>query len=108
MSDDEIKNTDEEVKEDEQLIETEVENLTEVVEPESVVTEIKPKPKRKRVHVYLAKYVGTAKQITLSGVGRIHPGVEFEVSENIANTLGLDENFEVRTTYKYIEVLGSN
>jgi hypothetical protein len=113
MGEDEIKATEEELETTEDLIETEEETITEVEEeeteiveepkPEPVVEE-EPKPKRKREYIHVAKYVGTAKKITLSGVGRIHPGKEFEVSENIANTLKLDENFEVRTTYKYIEV----
>jgi len=62
------------------------------------------KIKRKRKQIFLAKYIGTAKNIRLSGIGRIYIGKEFEVSEKIANALGFDENFKVKTIYKYIEV----
>jgi len=103
MGEDEIRTTEEELEATEDLIEAEEETLVEVAEEEPVVEE-QPKPKRKRLHVHVATYTGTAKRITLSGVGRIHPGKEFEVSERIANALKLDENFEVKTTYKYIEV----
>lgn len=72
-------------------------------EPEPVKEE-EPKKKKKRVYTYLAKYTGTAKNIRLSGIGRIYIGKEFEVSENVANALRLDENFEVRKSYTYVEV----
>jgi len=105
MGEDEIKTTEDEPTTElvnGTVTEVEIETLVEVVpEPELVVEE---KPKRKRKHVHVATYTGTAKDITLSGVGRIHPGKEFEVSERIANALKLDRNFEVKTTYKYIEV----
>lgn len=102
MDEYEIETTEEETSED--LIETEAETLVEVESEPVVEPVVKEKPKRKRMHVHVAKYTGTAKNITLSGVGRIRPGKEFEVSENIANSLKLDRNFEVKTTYKYIEV----
>lgn len=60
--------------------------------------------KKKRKEIFLAKYIGTAKNIKLSGIGKIYIGKEFEVSEKIVNALKLDRNFEVRTIYKYIEV----
>ena len=115
MGEDETKSTEEELEATEDLRETEEETLTEVDEEESEIVEEEPEPepvveveekqkKKVRMYVHVAKYIGTAKRITLSGVGRIHPGKEFEVSERIANTLKLDENFEVETTYKYIEV----
>lgn len=111
MCEDEIKITAEEMEAPEEEVEA-PEDFLKVgkfieVELEPVVEEEpkpKPKRKRKRLHVHVVKYIGTAKRITLSGVGKIYPGKEFEVSERIANTLKLDENFEVRTTYKYIEV----
>ena len=62
------------------------------------------KRKRKRKQIFLAKYIGTAENISLSGIGKIYIGKEFEVSEKIVNALKLDKNFEVRTIYKYIEV----
>ena len=56
---------------------------------------------RKRMKKYFAVYKGTAKNIRLSGVGKIYIGKEFEVSEKIGLTLMNDPNFEVKTRYKY-------
>lgn len=74
------------------------------VKPE-VKVEVKPvKIKAKKIGVFMAVYTGTARNIRISGVGRIHPGKEFEVSEKIAKSLRLDDSFKVRLSYKEVEV----
>jgi len=57
---------------------------------------------RRRKYEYFATYLGKHKVISLSGVGRIHSGKEFEVSENIFNTLRLDPNFKTRKGFKIV------
>jgi len=57
--------------------------------------------KRKRVKKFYAVYLGKHKHISLSGIGRIYIGKEFEVSESQYNTLNQDENFKVKMTNKY-------
>ena len=58
---------------------------------------------RKRVYYYFATYNGEQKDIRLSGVGRIHPGIEFEVRKRIFNTLNQDPNFNTRKGFKYVD-----
>lgn len=89
----------EDLEPDEELVEEPEEEV--VPEPKP---EVKKKSKRERVYTYFAKYIGKHKDIRLSGIGRIYIGKEFEVSENVANALRLDENFEVRKSYTYVEV----
>lgn len=58
----------------------------------------KKKPKKKKVigMRHFISYTGKAGHISLSGVGRITPGKEYEVREEIADFLKDTKNWKVR------------
>jgi len=60
--------------------------------------------RRRRIKRYFVTYIGRQKNIRLSGVGRVHIGKEFEVSEKIANALRSSKNWKIREGYGYEEI----
>jgi hypothetical protein len=51
---------------------------------------------------YFATYLGRQRNMKLSpGVGKLIPGIPFEVTEKMANSLRRDSNFKVEKKRKY-------
>jgi hypothetical protein len=61
--------------------------------------------KRKRITRFWATWIGPKGYIRLSGVGRIFPGKEFEISEKQARAFEKDkENWKIRKSYEYEKI----
>ncbi len=58
--------------------------------------------RKKRLTKFYATYKGEHKKISLTGIGEINPGKEFEVpTERIFNSLKQDPNFKTRVGWGY-------
>jgi len=57
---------------------------------------------KRRVTKFFVTYVGNQKHISLTGIGRVYIGKEFEVTEGQYNSLELDSNFKTRKGWTYI------
>jgi len=59
---------------------------------------------KKRMYEFFATYKGKQKVISISGVGRIQPEIEFSVTEKIFNTLKQDPNYMTRRGFRYVDI----
>lgn len=60
---------------------------------------------KKRVYIYYATYIGTQKNIKITGVGKVYIGKEFKVpNKKIWFGLDIDPNFKTRKGYSYEHV----